>query len=157
MRNLIFSLVASFMLCVAFNSSAAPSDKSLDVFVEFGLMANSAPDSVMNERIFSGLVENVLRDRGIKPHFISSSNNSSNGYLDLIVSYLYISDTDVRVLTVDVNGFNRKGMLICNDGGSTWWEGKNLSGFLCARRLIDRLSTCLRESITKQDSKLVHC
>ena len=35
--------------------------------------------------------------------------------------------------------------------------GPNLSGFLCARRLIDRLSTCLRESITKQDSKLVHC
>ncbi|MCW5127198.1 hypothetical protein B7L18_030950 [Burkholderia cenocepacia] len=33
---------------------------------------------------------------------------------------------------------------------------KNLSAFLWARRLNNRLSTRLRESLAEQDSKLVH-
>ncbi|MDP9627394.1 UNVERIFIED_ORG: hypothetical protein J2811_006877 [Burkholderia cepacia] len=33
---------------------------------------------------------------------------------------------------------------------------RNMSAFLWARRLNNRLSACLRESLAEQDSKLVH-
>ncbi|WP_249190163.1 LysR family transcriptional regulator [Burkholderia cenocepacia] len=55
------------------------------------------------------------------------------------------------------------------DAGHAYWQGckdllyrldclesTNLSAFLWARRLNNRLSTRLRESLAEQDSKLVH-
>jgi hypothetical protein len=123
MKNLIIFVLANFMLCVAFNSNATPSDKNVDVLVEFNSMTNSAPDFVMNEEIFTGLVENALRDKGMKPRFISKNSGVKNGYLDLVVSYLYVPNVGVRALNLDVNGFNRKGTLICSDNSNTWWEG----------------------------------
>jgi hypothetical protein len=122
MRSIIIFILANFMLCVAFNANATPSDKKVNVLVEFNPMTNSTPDSVMNEEIFTGLVESALRDKGMNPRFISK-NSAANGYLDLVVTYLYIPNVGVRALNLVVNGFNRKGALICSDSSNTWWEG----------------------------------
>jgi hypothetical protein len=127
MRNIAICLMVICMLCVAFNSNAEPSSRSMNVLIEFRPMTNSTPDSAMNAEVFAGIVENFLSQKGIKPQFISKGSNIKDGYLDLAVNYLYVPDGGVRVLTLDARGINRKGVEVCAEGSNAWWAGSQSS------------------------------
>lgn len=93
----------------------------LEVELYWTPMQNSAPDTVINQKVISKIIEEDLLRQGKRINFVQKS--SDFGFIRIRMTYLYIPGSQTRVLTGVAGTMIQGGREDCSVDLNAWGQG----------------------------------
>ena len=137
----------TFAAITFFGATAAMAETQFPVVIRFNPLPNSPRDSEFGQAQFRSIVEDALRQRGVKTSFVQSPQKTSGMWLQYSANYIYFPQLNVRVLSLVSGVRNSQGHELCSMELGYWHEGPSTLPNLQSS-LKSHVQTMLRQCLS---------